>query len=264
MAKEKQNICLSIDGWLESNSDSEESAVQQNGAAVKKRKLSLNGRSCSTTECFQFVNEAKMEVLEKRFVPKNTESSTKWALSTFLSWCKRHNACFNEPENQVPSDLLISTDPAPLFKWLTHFVAEAQRKDGANYPPKTIYLLLTGLLRHMRSRNPICPNFLDTSDPRFSTFHNALDNVLRDLCVRAIGAQTRETEAEEEEKDVLWHSGVLGSENPKSLLRAVFYLNGKNFCLRGGEEQRRLKIGQLQRLIGMSILKMRLKIDMEG
>ena len=49
-----------------------------------------------------------MEVLEKRFVPKNTDSSTKWALFT-----------------------------------------EARRKDGANYPPKTVYLLLTGLLQHM-------------------------------------------------------------------------------------------------------------------
>ena len=75
--------------------------------------------------------------------------------------------------------------------------------------------------------------------------------------MRGIGAQTRETEAFSE--DVLWRSGVLGSENPKSLLRAVFYLNGKNFCLRGGEEQRGLKIIQLQ-----SILKMCLKIDMEG
>ena len=40
--------------------------------------------------------------------------------------------------------------------------------------------------------------------------------------MRGIGAQTRETEAFSKEEDVLWSSGVLGSENPKSLLRAVF------------------------------------------
>lgn len=49
-------------------------------------------------------------------------------------------------------------------------------------------------------------------------------------------------------RNQLWTTGVLGSDNPNSLLRAVFYLNGRKFCLRGGEEQRNLKISQLERL----------------
>ena len=72
--------------------------------------------------------------------------------------------------------LLICTDPVALCKWLTFFVAEVRKKDGTEYPPKTLYLLLTGILRHMRSRNTACPNFSDTQDPSFSLFHNALDN----------------------------------------------------------------------------------------
>ena len=36
-------------------------------------------------------------------------------------------------------------------------------------------------------------------------------------------------------------------ENPWGLLRAVFFYNGKNFCLRGGKEQRGLKFSQLKR-----------------
>ena len=105
-----------------------------------------------------------------------------------------------------------------------------RKKDGLEYPPKTLYLLLTGILRHMRSKNAVCPNFLDTL---FVSFHNSLDNVLRDLHMRGVGAESKQTEAflkTEEEK--LWDSGELGSDNPNSLLRAVFYLNGRNFCLR--------------------------------
>ena len=49
-----------------------------------------------------------------------------------------------------------------------------------------------------------------------------------------------------EEEEALWEQGILGCDNPKSLLRAVFYLNGKNFCLRGGSEHRNLKLSQLQ------------------
>ena len=41
--------------------------------------------------------------------------------------------------------------------------------------------------------------------------------------------------------------GILGTSTPQSLLNAVFYLNGKSFCLRGGEEHRRLCISQLVR-----------------
>ena len=36
-------------------------------------------------------------------------------------------------------------------------------------------------------------------------------------------------------------------ESPKSLQRAVFYYLGKHFCIRGGEEQRRLGPSQLVR-----------------
>ena len=38
------------------------------------------------------------------------------------------------------------------------------------------------------------------------------------------------------------------TRSPHTLLNSVFYLNGKNFCLRRGEEHRKLKVSQLQRL----------------
>ena len=46
------------------------------------------------------------------------------------------------------------------------------------------------------------------------------------------------------EEEALWEQGILGCDNPKSLLRAVFYLNGK---LRGGSEHQNLKLSQLQK-----------------
>ena len=159
MAKRKGTLRLRVDGWNDSESDSDEAAAQsENGAAAKKRKLSLSLMKKTRTDRFHFVDEVKTESLGKKFVPKNTEN-TKWAVSTFLLWRDRRNVSFKEPGYQVPEDLLISTDTALLCKWLTYFIAEVRRKDGANYPPKTVYLLLTGFLRHMRSRNVTCPNF---------------------------------------------------------------------------------------------------------
>ena len=50
------------------------------------------------------------------------------------------------------------------------------------------------------------------------------------------------------EEGRLWDSGVMGATSPSALLNAVFLCNGKNFCLPGGQEHRRLKISQLERL----------------
>ena len=51
-----------------------------------------------------------------------------------------------------------------------------------------------------------------------------------------------------DEENSLWTNGVLGTQSPKALLAAVFYSNGKNFCLRGDSEHRRLKLSQFKRL----------------
>lgn len=57
-----------------------------------------------------------------------------------------------------------------------------------------------------------------------------------------VRAETKRTPIiTKEEENSLWDQGVLGAETPESLLRAVFYYNGKNFCLRGGSKHRNLR-----------------------
>lgn len=151
-------VQFEIDGWTESDSDSDaetqadaakgplESAdVQENALARKKRlKLSLNKRkkaAAGKENCprFEFVNDAEAEALSKKFVPRNTATSTKWCVSTFESWRKERNARFqNEADGQVPMDLLKSSDAALIPKFLSLYVAEVRKKDGTQYPPKTV------------------------------------------------------------------------------------------------------------------------------
>ena len=141
-----------------------------------------------------------------------------------------------------------STDTAVLSKWLSLFVAETRKQDGSRYPPKSVYMVLTGLLRHMHTLSPLSPNFLDTGDRRFSSFHNTLDNVLRELRLQGVGSESKEAQPfTKEEEESLWESGVLSTTNAKGLLRAVFFLNRKNFCLRWWEEHRQLKLSQLKK-----------------
>ena len=64
--------------------------------------------------------------LSKKFVPKNTASTTKWATGTLLTWMQNRNECFSDKlGKQGPHGLLESDSPELLSKWLKHFVAEA-------------------------------------------------------------------------------------------------------------------------------------------
>ena len=75
-----------------------------------------------------------------------------------------------------------------------------------------------------------------------------MDSVYRKLRSDGIGTRKKCTETfTKEEENQLWESGVLGIDNPTSLLRAVFFSNGKNFCLRGDNEHRNLRLSQLKR-----------------
>ena len=81
-------------------------------------------------------------------------------MANFKSWKKARNERFaDDLEKQVPDDLLLSDDASLLNKWLKLYVAKTRKQDGSKYPPKTLYQLLAGLLRDMRSRNPNCSNF---------------------------------------------------------------------------------------------------------
>ena len=92
-------------------------------------------------EHFEFVGKARAESVGKRFVPKNTDNSTKWAVSNFIAWKEKRNATFkNKPKNQVPQGLpSFPTTLLLLVSGLpTTYVVETRMKDC---PPKTIYLL---------------------------------------------------------------------------------------------------------------------------
>ena len=100
----------------------------------------------------------------------------------------------------------------------------------------------------MRDHNPGCPNFLDEKDSRFRHFQGTLDAYFHKLHSEGVGRHTRHAETiSSDEENQLWETGVFNTSTPKGLQNAVFYVIGKTFCLRGGQEHRVLKLAQLQR-----------------
>ena len=91
------------------------------------------------------------------------------------------------------------------------FIIEARKKSGEKYPTCTLNLLLCGLKRH----------------PDFAGLRGTRDCIARQLREEGIGVTGKHTPTisiDEEEK--VWTTCVLGVDNPKALLNAMFFMNG--------------------------------------
>ena len=75
-------------------------------------------------------------------VPSNTKSMTEWGIRVWSEWA---NSCTVMPAPDgvvsVVTPLMAMT-PVHLAYWMGKFVLEVQKKDGHEYPPKTLYVLV--------------------------------------------------------------------------------------------------------------------------
>ena len=74
------------------------------------------------------------------------------------------------------------------------------------------------------------------------------DSIFKQLHQKGIGADIKQTAVlSQEQENQLWEKRIFDLNTPVGLLRAIFFYNGKNFCSRGGQEQRNLKLSQFKR-----------------
>ena len=85
----------------------------------RRKQLSLAKKS---SQRWEFLDECAEGALSKKYVLKNTEATTKWALSNFMDWKSSRNSA--NPEMKVPDTILQSTDTKLLSKWLSLYAAE--------------------------------------------------------------------------------------------------------------------------------------------
>ena len=167
-------------------------------------------------------------------------------LGRLEDWLRSRNLA--SPDDVCPKDILSLDDANLLDKWLSLFTIEVRRKDGSEYPPATIHMLLCGLQHVMRCENKNPLDIFAKNDVRLRRFHGTMETVFQELHKKGVGAAVKHTPSiSSEEEDRVWEAGIMGDKSPTALLNAVFFLNGMNFSLRGGKEHRELKRSQLIR-----------------
>ena len=191
------------------------------------------------------MSDQEITKLSEGLVPQNTAKMTSWALKNFQDWMATGNQ--RNPAVPVPHHILQCVNPVTLNNQLSKFVVETRKSNGEHYPPATLDQLLCGILRHMRNQNLAAPNFVDKKDSRFRRLHGTLDAYFHRLHSEGHGRQTKRAEiVSSEEADRLWREGVLDTDTPTRLQNAAFFVMGKMFCLRGGQEHRGLQLSQLK------------------
>ena len=181
-------------------------------------------------------------------VPKNTQKNDSWAMSTLTEWMTQRNNRCSDSEEKCPENLLETDNAESLSRWLSLFIIEVRKQNGNKYPPSSLYSLLCSFQRIMKRYNPKAFSIFETKDVRFQQFHRAMANIFQALRSEGIVKEVRHVTAITSEEEVLlWQRGILGDTSPLSLVRSVFFLNGKNFCLGGGREHRDLRLSQFTR-----------------
>lgn len=161
------------------------------------------------------VTENELKTLIENQENMNTKSNTRWAFNVFEKW--REQRVDNIPE-------LHCMDSTTMNYWLQRFIVEARRKDGNEYPPKSLYLIACGLLRYLRNKEVYDKNLLDESDTNFVPFRKVLDAQMKTLLDKGLGTTIKQADpVTREDEEKLWQLKVFGNDNAEQLQHTVFF-----------------------------------------
>ncbi|XP_070555060.1 uncharacterized protein KIAA1958-like [Ptychodera flava] len=133
-------------------------------------------------------------------------------------------------------------EPTKLNELLSKFFISIRKMDGTEYEPSTLTNMKCSLERYLRSKNYSA----SLNDRVFHKLNQAIRAKQVDL--KGQGKGRKELKSEEisaEEEETMWQAGVLGINNPQSANFTMFFLFGKHFGMRGRNEHRQLKFGDI-------------------
>ncbi|XP_061170897.1 zinc finger MYM-type protein 2-like [Saccostrea echinata] len=194
------------------------------------------GSKMSVGRYDHFVNDIDLKELLNSTESKNTRKNTNWSVTTFHDW---RSARMLTTGDQIPD--ILSSSAEELILGCQDLLLKRKA-----YPPKTLYMLCTGLLRHLRE-NGLHLKFLDEKNSQFYEFRKSLGARMAELTVQGVGTSTKQAEPiSEEAENVLWEKGLLGNSTGESMLNTVFFYNCKLFGLRAVDEHKTLSVDQFE------------------
>ncbi|XP_070568245.1 zinc finger MYM-type protein 2-like [Ptychodera flava] len=178
-------------------------------------------------------------------IPKNTLNKNSWAVNTFNFWQNERNKLALDPSFNISviHPKLEEMTKDELNFALSRFVSEIKKKDGNDYPGQSLYELVMIIQNHLSVMGKSC-QFLN--DPTFKQLKDTLDCIMKTRSAKGIGTEKRQAMVlSVDDENKFWSRKLIGDFTPQTLLDAQVVLFGINFALRGGQEHRNLRPGQI-------------------
>ena len=129
---------------------------------------------------------------------------------------------------------MLSYEAKQLDETLQKFFAEIRKKDGSEYEPDSLRVMLASLDRHLREKDAA---FSIAKDIESSNNRKVLEEKARRLRQEGFGKRPNAAKAlTTQDEELLWPKGVLGSHSLQSLIQTIWFLLTQHFGLRGCQE----------------------------
>ena len=135
-------------------------------------------------------------------------------------------------------------EPKALNNYISEFIVKVRKQDGGEYEPTTLRSFISSFDRFLRKKN--YPTTIIEGD-EFRKTRECLAAKQRELKKEGKGNKPNAARAlTDEEVDILYGLNLLGSANGEALLNTVWLNNTQHFGLRGCQEHRDMKWGDVE------------------
>ena len=181
-------------------------------------------------ESFPHLEVSSIEELRNNAKNTNTKRSTIFWLGVFKSWAKERGF----------SEAIETYDAFDLDKILEKFYGEVRNKDGGEYEPDSLRVMIAALGRYLKDcgyQKSII------RDREFCKSKEVLEGKAKRLREEGKGKRPNKARSlTQEEEELLWTNGKLGNKTAESLINTMWWLLTQYFGLRGRQEHHGMKV----------------------
>ena len=190
--------------------------------------------------------------LRGKAIPGKTKATTEWGIRVWNEWASSRpiaDPSSDAEARAAPTTPLLEMAPNDLAYWMGKFILEVRKKDGEEYPPKSLYALICCFKRFFEQNgvhdiNPLC-----VANAVFGNFRATLDAEMKRFHGAGLGTTTKQAQPiPPDEEALLWSCGMFGTHNAKAILNAVYFYNCKVFGLRSYDEHCNLRCAQYKKV----------------
>ena len=175
-------------------------------------------------------NNILIQSLKENAKNKNTQQSTNNWVKVWKSWAAQKGY----------DDSIEKYEPEGLNKILEEFYATVRKKDGEDYEPDSLRVMVTAIDRYLTEKEY---KHSIIRDKEFKSSKQVLEGKARLLRQQGKGKRPNKSRSlTTTEENELWEKKKLGKGSPQVLVQTVWWLLTQYFGLRGRQEHHSMKV----------------------